>query len=139
MDDFGVRLELRIDWSEMDLFGHVNNVSYFKYIQAARVNYWETIGLTQLLSENKIGPILASTSCQFLKPLFYPGNITVESRIDYIRNSSFGLSHQIRNQDGETASTATDVIVVYDFEKHTKIQFPVDLREKVEILEGRKF
>jgi len=40
MSVFPSKLPIRIDWSEMDLFGHVNNVMYFKYIQASRVNYW---------------------------------------------------------------------------------------------------
>lgn len=39
MDNYNTSLELRIDWSEMDLFGHVNNVAFFKYVQASRVNY----------------------------------------------------------------------------------------------------
>jgi acyl-CoA thioester hydrolase len=139
MENYPVQLSLRLDWSEMDLFGHINNVSYFKYIQASRVNYWETIGLTNLLEENKTGPILASTSCQFLKPLFYPGNIVVEARIAYIKNSSFGVSHRILNENGEVVATAEDVIVVYDFDTNQKISFPPDLKKKVEELEGRTF
>lgn len=72
MSHYPVKLQLRIDWSEMDLFGHVNNVAYFKYIQAARVNYWEISMLSKLFSEMKLGPILLSTGCQFIRPLFYP-------------------------------------------------------------------
>lgn len=34
-------LNLRIDWSELDLFGHVNNVMYAKYMQASRVHFME--------------------------------------------------------------------------------------------------
>ena len=62
---FPVKLELRIDWSELDYFGHVNNVSFFKYIQAARVNYWDQIGLTKSHLETHIGPMLASCKCDF--------------------------------------------------------------------------
>ena len=98
MEQFPVKLPLRIDWSEMDLFGHVNNVAYFKYIQASRVNYWEVSMLTALFGEKRIGPILLSTGCQFIKPLFYPGNIVVESRIEFIKNTSFGIHHRILNQ-----------------------------------------
>ncbi|MCE3258723.1 MAG: hypothetical protein K0S12_364, partial [Bacteroidetes bacterium] len=39
MQDYKTEIKIQLDWSEMDLFGHVNNVAYFKYIQAARVNY----------------------------------------------------------------------------------------------------
>jgi hypothetical protein len=59
MNESKVKLELRIDWSEIDLFGHVNNLAILKYIQAARVNYLEKIGLMQLRSSIKILMFLA--------------------------------------------------------------------------------
>lgn len=130
---------MRLDWSEMDLFGHVNNVSYFKFIQASRVNYWEQIGLTKLHTDMKLGPILASTGCKFLKPLHYPGNIIVQASIEFIKNTSFGIHHQILNEQGEVAAEAQDVIVLYDFNINQKVNFPDALRKKIEKMEGRSF
>ena len=31
-------ISLRIDWSELDLFGHVNNIAFHKYAQTARLH-----------------------------------------------------------------------------------------------------
>ncbi|MBC7863750.1 MAG: acyl-CoA thioesterase [Bacteroidia bacterium] len=135
---FSVKLELRIDWSEMDLYGHVNNVSYFKYIQAGRVNYWRATGITEMFEKEKIGPILASTHMDFKSPLHFPGNIVVETRMESIGNSSFCLQHRILNEKKEIAAEAKDVIVVYDFNKNEKILFPDRLRKEVERIEGRK-
>src|SRR5512135_456346 len=101
MDQYPLKTEVRIDWSEIDAFGHVNNLAILKYVQAARVKYLETIGLMQSQAEIKIGPILASTSCQYRKPLFYPGQVTVHSAVDAIKNSSFRMSHIVCNEKGE--------------------------------------
>jgi len=139
MNHYPVKLQLRIDWSEMDLFGHVNNVAYFKYIQAARVNYWEISMLSKLFTEMKLGPILLSTGCQFIKPLFYPGTITVASGVAFIKNTSFGIHHRILNEQGHIAAEANDVIVTYDFTKNEKIAVPEDFRKAVEKIEGRVF
>lgn len=138
MHHFPVKLPLRIDWSEMDLFGHVNNVAYFKYIQAARVNYWEISGLATDFEKHKIGPILLSTSCQFVKPLFYPGNIVVESRIEFIKITSFGIHHRILNEQDEIAAEAHDVIVTFDFRKNEKVPVSEEFRRSVEAIEGRE-
>ena len=137
MHDFPVKLQLRIDWSEMDLFGHVNNVSYFKYIQASRVNYWEISLLSKLFDEKKIGPILLSTGCQFIKPLFYPGNIVIESRIEFIKNTSFGIHHRILNDKNEVAAEAHDVIVTFDFNRNEKVPVPDIFRKALAAIEGR--
>lgn len=137
-DSYPVRLPIRIDWSEMDLFGHVNNVSYFKYIQAARVNYWETVGISSLKEGGK-GPMLLSTSCRFKQPLYYPGNIIIVSSVTFIKNTSFGISHLILNENDEIAAEAEDVIVMYDFNVNEKIQVPADLRSKIEALERKQY
>ena len=139
MNDFPVKLPLRIDWSEMDLFGHVNNVAYFKYIQASRVNYWEVSGLAASFNEIKIGPILLSTSCKFIKPLHYPGNVIVAASIVFIKNTSFGIHHRILNEQNEIAAEAEDVIVTYDFNKNEKVKIPEHFRKAAEEIEGRKF
>jgi acyl-CoA thioester hydrolase len=138
MNDFSTKLELRIDWSEIDLFEHVNNVAISKYIQAARVNYLEIIGLMQLQSETKIGPILASTNCQFRKPLFYPGQVTIYSKVDLIKNTSFIIKHVIYNEKNEICVEAQDIIVFFDFNNNTKLIIPNDIREKIGILEKIK-
>ncbi|HYH02386.1 MAG TPA: acyl-CoA thioesterase [Bacillota bacterium] len=135
----GLQLELRIDWSEIDLFGHVNNLAIMKYVQAARVNYLEQVGLMQLQAEAKQGPILASTSCQFRKVLFYPGQVRVNSKVAYIKNTSFQMQHEVFNDHHELIAEVQDIIVFFDFVDNTKLTIPAELREKFEQLENRKF
>jgi len=65
-----IELEIKLDWSEMDLFGHINNVAYFKYAQSARVNYLEEVGINTADPENKHSFAVANSSCQFKAPLF---------------------------------------------------------------------
>ena len=131
-------LEIRIDWSELDLFGHVNNVAYFKYIQAARVNYWELSGLNALHKTSNQGPILASCQCNFKLPLFYPGQVKIVTSCVYIKNTSFSFQHKIYNDKAELAAEAIDVIVMYDFNKNEKMAFPPHIKSQFEIIENKK-
>ena len=130
MDGCPLKIELRIDWSEIDLFGHVNNLAILKYVQAARVNYLEAIGLMQSQAETRIGPILASTGCQFRKPLFYPGQVTAYSTVDAIKSSSFRIHHTLYNGRDEVIADAQDIIVLFDFHKQHKLTIPGELRER---------
>lgn len=136
---YPIQLNLRIDWSELDYFGHVNNVSFYKYIQAARINYWDKIGLTKSHLETNIGAILASCKCDFKLPLYYPGQINILSRVDYIKNSSFSLCHRIIDENNNIAAEAQDVLVMFDFNLNEKISFPLDLKAKIESLENKLF
>ncbi|NWJ53001.1 MAG: acyl-CoA thioesterase [Bacteroidetes bacterium] len=137
--DFPVKLELRIDWSELDTFGHVNNISIFKYIQSSRVEYLERIGLTKMHQQFKIGPILASCKCEFKRPLFYPGKITIQSRVEFIKNTSFCICHQIIDDKNQLSAEAQDIIVLFDFNKNKKVQLSHEIRGLIEKLENKAF
>ncbi len=116
--------EIRLDWSEMDLFGHINNVMYAKYVQSARVRLTEHIGLMKMLKDINVGFMLASSALQYKKPLFYPGNITIETSVDFIKTTSFGLQHHILDASGVLCCIANDVLVLYDFTAGVKVPIP---------------
>ena len=124
-------LKLRLDWSEMDLFGHINNVQYFKYIQASRVHLWHDLDFAAHHRNTGVGPMLASTQCQFRKPLFFPGEIEVRAKISFMKNTSFGIDHVIFDGEGEACAFGADVIVVFDFNTNVKQAIPDWLRSKL--------
>lgn len=126
---YKLSLELRIDWSEMDTYQHVNNVMFMKYLQSGRVNFWEASGLQKMHTKTKRGPMLVSTHCDFRKPLFYPGNILVKTKIGFIKNTSFDLDHIILNEKGELCAEGHDVAVCFDFNTNKTFKIPKGLRE----------
>jgi len=130
-------MELRIDWSEIDAFGHINSLAIMKYVQTARVNYLEKIGMLPLNAETGIGPVLASTSCQFKKQLYYPGKVLVSSVVDHIKNTSFHMNHAVFNDAHELVAEAHDVLVIFNFSKNTKHPIPEVFRERIQAIENR--
>lgn len=137
--EFPVKLKLRIDWGDIDSFGHVNNVAIFKYIQASRVKYIEKLGLAKMHDVSKIGAVLASCQCEFKIPLYYPGQITILSRVDFIKNTSFAICHQIIDDKNQVTGEAKDILVLFDFNKDSKVQIPQKIRTRIEKLEGKTF
>lgn len=138
MTDYSTKLSIRIDWSEIDLFGHVNNLAILKYVQAARVAFLESIGLMQMQAEERTGPILGSLNCRFRKPLFYPGEVTVYSRVSLVKNTSFIIEHAILNDKDELAAEAEDVIVFFDFDSNAKLPLPQEIRHKIGVVKTAK-
>jgi acyl-CoA thioester hydrolase len=124
-------LTLRIDWSELDLFGHVNNVMFMKYVQAARLHYTEHIGLMDLHRSENIGFMVAETNCKFKKALHFPGNVHITTKQLSIGNTSFVLEHHITNDAKELVAIATDALVVYDFTKNEKCTVPAAIKSRM--------
>lgn len=66
----------QIRWGDMDLYGHVNNTVYFRYMEQARLEW-------RYEMDRRYGPqpdtarVLANASCTFILPLVFPGEIEV--------------------------------------------------------------
>ena len=56
--DFPVILPIRVAWGEMDAFQHVNNVSYIRYFESARIAYMEAMKMEADIKVSPVGPIL---------------------------------------------------------------------------------
>ncbi len=130
---FHNQLDLRLDWADLDVFGHVNNIAYFRFVQSSRIAFLNCINLFDFYEQENIGPILLSCKCDFKKPLQYPGSIRCHSQLEFLGNSSFGLQHEIIDlSDNVIAAEAHDVIVLYDFQKGKSTTIPDDLRSRFE-------
>ena len=91
---------IRIRWSDMDEFGHVNNAVFFTYLETARIEWLHEIGCAP--NTQGEGPVLVNASCSFLKQLRYPGEVEVRTLIGEIGRSSFMSYGEIRRVDDPT-------------------------------------
>ena len=123
-------LELRIDWGDMDLLGHVNNLAIVGYLQSARVEFSDAVGL-RVYPGMEFGPIEAATEVRFLKQLRYPGRVTVHTFVAEIKHTSFILDHRIIDAAGEVAVHGREVIVCFDFVRQEKTPIPEAIRAEL--------
>ena len=64
-----------IRWGDMDAMGHLNNGTYFRYLETARVDWMYSIKATP--DPKGEGPVIVNAFCNFYKQLEYPGNVLV--------------------------------------------------------------
>ena len=137
LKDFPVIVEFPIAWGEMDAQQHVNNVVYFRYIENARMAYYDRIGAMQMKEETGLGTVLASTQCVYKIPLTYPDTISVGSRIIKIESDRFTMEYRVvSHRLGKVAAEGKGVLVTYDFQANRKIPVPEELRKNISALEA---
>ncbi|MCS7197201.1 MAG: acyl-CoA thioesterase [Candidatus Bipolaricaulota bacterium] len=140
LDGFPVVIELPVQWGEMDAFNHVNNVSYFRYFESARVAYLERIGHLEMMAARGIGPILAAARCEFKRPLTYPDKILVGIRVSEMGVDRFTMQFRIFSQKLQKIAAEGDgVIVSYNYRERRRTPLPDEIRRRIEELEGRTF
>lgn len=121
-----------VAWGDMDAFGHVNNVQYYRYVESARITY-----LTALkIFDEDILTVVASSQCKYLSPVFYPDVLHIGARIEELRNSAFRMSYILWSEaQDQIVATAEAVMVCVDKKNSKKILIPDNIRERIIQLE----
>lgn len=124
------QMTLMVDWGDIDALGHVNNLALMRYVQAARVHYFESVGLMVGAGQAE-GPILVHIACRFLVPVFYPDTVQVHTRAKHLGTTSLVLAHSLYNEKGACVAQAEDVLVYFAYAKNEKRPWPHRLREAI--------
>lgn len=137
LSDYPIVIEIPVAWGEMDAYGHVNNVVYFRYFETARFAYFEKLGSPDFVNRNPLGPILASTSCRFRAPLTFPDHLSVGARVARIDEDRFVMfyavySHQLQ----KIAAEGEGIVVCFNYRENRKAALPVELRDRISELES---
>ncbi len=113
-NDFPVFYPISTRWMDNDVYGHVNNVTYYSYFDSAINRYLIEEGGLDIHGGEVVG-FVVSSNCQFRKPLAYPEAIAVGLRVAKLGNSSVTYELAIfKEQDPEPAALGQVVHVFVD-------------------------
>ena len=80
-------IDIPMRWGDMDAMGHVNNTVYFRYLEEARIRWFDSAGFrTDPRSE---GPVIVNAHCSFIRELRYPGTVRCRLYAGSAGRSSF--------------------------------------------------
>ena len=134
---FSLVIDTPVAWGEMDAMGHVNNIVYFRYFESARIAYFDEVGMLDHMREHGVGPILASTSCRFVRPLTHPDHVSIATRARDLGDDRFVMDYAVASHDQDTVvARGEGLIVTYDYRALTKAAMPDVVRERIEAFEA---
>lgn len=144
--DFAHRHDVEVRLSDTDAMGHVNNARYLTYVEIARVAYYERVTGNPLPIGShgaEEGMILAEIRMTYRSPAFYGETLTVESRVERIGRTSFGMVHRItapqsRYGPARLIAVADSTLVAYDYTDECPIPVPDEWRGAMESFEGHQ-
>jgi acyl-CoA thioester hydrolase len=80
-------MTIPIRWGDMDAMNHVNNTTYFRYLETARIDWMRSIGCQP--DPKGEGPVIVNAFCNFYKQLEYPGDVLVKMYVSDPARSTF--------------------------------------------------
>lgn len=124
-----------VQWGDMDAFGHVNNVMYFRYFETARIAYLRALGLDLT---GGTGTVVADSYARYRRPLYYPDTIRLGVRISEMHRSGCLQEYAVfSNEQNAVTTTGSARIVLLDQKTGSRQEWPDAWWKAVETLEGR--
>jgi acyl-CoA thioester hydrolase len=134
--NFRVTHELRPRFRDTDAMGHINNAVYVTYIEVARQEYWRAF--TREQDYRRVPFILAHVSIDFRSEALVRELLLLHIRCGSIGTKSFTFEYEIREaESGRLVVEASSVQVCYDYDAKQSIPVPDELRQRLEVFEGR--
>jgi len=121
-----------IRWGDMDAMGHVNNIVYFRYMEQARISWFESLVPAHEAWKTH-GVVIANASCNFRRAITYPGTVEVKVFTGRPGGSSVATYYELRvGEDPEPYADGAAVVVFVDMQSQKPMRIPQALREKMQ-------
>jgi acyl-CoA thioester hydrolase len=136
------RCDYPMRWSDMDAYGHVNNVQYLRFFEDARI---EAFGAHRAYEDGgsllDTGILVASHQIEYLKPLKWrPEPIHIDLWITKLAGAQIDVGYEVYDQpvDGPRIryAVAESTLVIYDLVAERPKRLPPKAVERLESLRG---
>lgn len=139
-------------WSDMDAYGHVNNVQFLRLIEDARVIAFAATGSDEGGSMVNTGLLVARSEIEYLAPLVYrPAPVAIDLWVIEVAGASFEMGYEVLDDEGTAVpeseqshrhppvpdgpviyARASTTMVVYDLEQHRPRRLGADERQRLD-------
>ncbi len=123
---------LRVRSYELDSFGHVNNGTFAKYLEAARGDYLREAGINfDDFRAWKKFPVIAKVVIEYKSPAYLFDLLHINATVRELGKSSIVLDYKILKDDG-TLIAAAETVMVFVNEKGKPAYMPEKVRRAFE-------
>lgn len=127
--DYRYFISLDTRWSDNDVYGHVNNVTYYSYFDTAANRLLIEHAGFDFLHSPLIGLVVKS-GCEYFQALAYPEKIHIGVRVAHLGRSSLGYEIAIFKDHQDAAAAQGHFTHVFvDRETRRSQEIPSAMRE----------
>lgn len=118
----GYSLPIDVRFSDLDLYGHVNSVTFFAYLETARVKLFQDF--FQSATEAGLLLVVARAECDYRLPILLHDPVVVTIQVPRIGTSSFDLAYRVHDGQERVYATAKTTLVAYSAANQRAVPIP---------------
>ena len=125
-----------IRWGDMDAMGHVNNTVYFRFMEQARISWFDRL-VPEDEAWQSTGIVIANASCNYKRAITYPGTVEVKLFVGTPGGASVPTYYELRvDEDPVPYADGAAVVVFIDMQSQKSKRIPEGIRARLERAEA---
>ena len=125
LDTYPVQLRLPVQWADMDAAAHVNNLTYLRWAESARIELFRRIGLDLDFRTATEGTILGWQECKYIFPMTFPDVALLGLRVLEVGTDRFVVETAVfSEQHQRLAALSKQRLVAFNYQTQQKIELP---------------
>lgn len=123
---------VKVRYAETDQMGVVHHGNYAEYLEIARLDWLDQLGVSYKLLE-KEGVMLPvyELNTKYIKPAYFDDILRIETKLKELPRVKIEFSYQVFNQLDELITTAYTILVFMDSETKRPIRCPEYILNKI--------
>lgn len=126
-----LKTTVRVRFCETDALGHVNNVSYFIYMEQARVDFLKGLGFDFTIQDRFVA--IVSAKCDYISQAFFDQEIEIETYVEKVGGKSFTLNQDLIDKKTKTLIAKGQAVCVF-LAKDKSQALPIDPQWRSELM-----
>lgn len=119
-----IKIEIPVQWGNMDAAQHVNNTVYLRWIESARIEMFRKINDGKIKFK-KLVPILAWQDCKYIFPMTYPDTAIISLDVFAIKSDRIECEAKVHSSEhNRLAAISKTTLMAYDMEDLKKSALP---------------
>ena len=135
LEGFPLITRFTIPFSDIDMLQHVNNVSYLRWCETLRVEYFTQVMKVPIHSER--GMIQASVQFNYERALRYREAVVCGIKVSRLGTKSVDFAYEVWSEThGHRAAHGITTVVVFDFTRQRSVEIPQLWRDSIAAYES---
>ncbi|MEU1281169.1 thioesterase family protein [Streptomyces sp. NPDC005805] len=123
-------------WSDMDAFGHVNNVVFLRYLEEARIDFMFRLAPGDGSPSFSGGSVVARHEIDYVRPLVHRHEpVVIESWVTKITAASLTIAYEVKEENDPATVYVRAATVVVPFDLAAQRPRRISAEEKSFLLE----
>jgi len=116
---------VKVRYAETDQMGVVYHGNYPQYLEIARINWLDSLGISyKSMEEEGIMLPVFEINLKYHRPITFDENLRIETRLREAPKVKIIFDYTIYNENGEKVTSATSTLVFMDSKTRRPIRCP---------------